>query len=369
MLRVTHAQLKELIRVSVERKVPLMIWGSPGIGKTYCAKEVAKEQGIDLIDLRLSLFDPTELKGLPAFVDYEGPDGKLLKKTVWTTSDLIPSSGKGILLLDELNMAPELIQAPAYQLLQFRQIGTSVLGDEWGIIATGNKLSDQTPTHMLSSALVNRIMHVELNPPNIDAWVTWALDNALDDRVIGFVISNPGELYKIADITTEEYAFPTPRSWELTSRVILGIEDIQKVQHLAMSLIGTETGSKFVAFVKLSQTIQFEKYLENPKLIKEICDISKIDVLYNFVVNVVKYWKLAKHKISKRAMKKFDSSKKVKLYGIDTFVKLAINMEQREAGALLLRLLKRQNENSFKKQLLSCKDWKLCTEIYGKYLI
>ena len=50
-----------------ERKVPVFLWGPPGIGKSSVVSQIAKEQEIAYIDLRLSLLDPTDLRGIPFF--------------------------------------------------------------------------------------------------------------------------------------------------------------------------------------------------------------------------------------------------------------------------------------------------------------
>ncbi len=50
-----------------ERKVPVFLWGPPGIGKSSIVAQIAREAGIGFIDLRLSLLDPTDLRGIPFF--------------------------------------------------------------------------------------------------------------------------------------------------------------------------------------------------------------------------------------------------------------------------------------------------------------
>jgi len=50
-----------------ERKVPVFLWGPPGIGKSSIVAQIAKEKDIGFIDLRLSLLDPTDLRGIPFF--------------------------------------------------------------------------------------------------------------------------------------------------------------------------------------------------------------------------------------------------------------------------------------------------------------
>ena len=42
-----------------------MIWGAPGVGKSDVVAQVAKAMNAELRDVRLTLFDPVDLKGFP----------------------------------------------------------------------------------------------------------------------------------------------------------------------------------------------------------------------------------------------------------------------------------------------------------------
>ena len=55
--------LSTLIENHVKHSV--FIWGAPGIGKSSAVKQVANEQNLELIDLRISQLAPTDIRGLP----------------------------------------------------------------------------------------------------------------------------------------------------------------------------------------------------------------------------------------------------------------------------------------------------------------
>jgi len=44
---------------------PVMLWGPPGIGKSQMVAQVAVEQNVDVIDIRLSQMEPSDLRGIP----------------------------------------------------------------------------------------------------------------------------------------------------------------------------------------------------------------------------------------------------------------------------------------------------------------
>ncbi|MCJ7766704.1 MAG: MoxR family ATPase, partial [Thiovulaceae bacterium] len=100
----------------IKAQIPTFLWGPPGIGKSSIIKQIAKANAYAFIDLRLSLMDPTDLKGIP-FYDKE------LHQALWAPPSFLPREGQGILFLDELNSAPPAVQASAYQLILDRKVG------------------------------------------------------------------------------------------------------------------------------------------------------------------------------------------------------------------------------------------------------
>mgnify|MGYP000560121718 CR=1 FL=1 len=51
-------------------KRPVFLWGAPGVGKSELAKQIADKKYLGntlLIDLRVALFEPTDIRGMPFF--------------------------------------------------------------------------------------------------------------------------------------------------------------------------------------------------------------------------------------------------------------------------------------------------------------
>ena len=124
------------------------IWGAPGIGKSSIVRQIAERRRMPLIDIRASLLDPTDLRGIPMIQD---------GTAVWCPPSFLPkkSDKPGILFLDEINAAPPLVQAALYQLILDRRVGEYELPEGWRIIAAGNRREDKAVTFRLSSALAN----------------------------------------------------------------------------------------------------------------------------------------------------------------------------------------------------------------------
>jgi hypothetical protein len=177
------------------------IWGAVGVGKSELVAGMAKEEKIGLIDFRMAMRDPTDIKGFPM------PDAK--KKTmVFYRDDELPTSGEGILFLDELNSAMPATQAAGMQLTLTGRIGDYTLPPGWSIVAAGNRETDRSIVNRMPAALSNRFIHIDYEV-NVADWCSWALENGVSDKLVAFIRFRPHLLHKP---DYNERAFPTPRS-------------------------------------------------------------------------------------------------------------------------------------------------------------
>lgn len=65
MKKISHKKLKNQIKLAYKKKQTLFIWGAPGIGKSDVTKQASEELAVDLIDVRITQLDPSDLRGLP----------------------------------------------------------------------------------------------------------------------------------------------------------------------------------------------------------------------------------------------------------------------------------------------------------------
>ena len=140
--------LKKSLIPLIKSQIPTFIWGSPGVGKSSLISQIAQESNMEFIDLRLSLLDPTDLRGVPFF-------DQTTKTAIWAKPEFLPNSNSeefGILFLDEINSAPPTIQAAAYQLILDRKIGEYTLPKNYSIIAAGNYENDRGVTSRMPSS-------------------------------------------------------------------------------------------------------------------------------------------------------------------------------------------------------------------------
>jgi MoxR-like ATPase len=184
----------------------VMIWGPPGVGKSAIVSQVADRHALQLVDLRLSQLAPTDLRGLPV------ADGKVSR---WLPPEFLPNDGKGVLFLDELNMAPPAVQGIAQQLILNRRVGNYEVPQGWFIWAAGNRKEDRAAVFDMPAPLANRFLHYHVEP-NFDSFRAWAGRAGIHEQVMAFLAFRPTLLHKPDG---RNPAWPSCRSWELASEL------------------------------------------------------------------------------------------------------------------------------------------------------
>ena len=239
------SQALDAIRACMEAKLPVMLWGPPGIGKSDSIRQLGKEQDRPVIDLRMSLLNPVDLRGVPV-----ARDGK----TDWWAPCFLPQVGEesenAILFLDEMNAAPPSVQAAAYQLVLDRRVGEYVLPKGVDVIAAGNRGTDRAIVFDMSSALRNRFMHYEI-VEDLDEWKDWAMRNGIRDEVISFLNYKQDRLFYF-DPKVHVRQFPTPRSWEYVSRLMGQLDSYRHAAPLFAGGLGDGVANEFMGFLRVA---------------------------------------------------------------------------------------------------------------------
>ena len=232
--------LKKIIQSSFSGSI--MIWGAPGIGKSSVVSSVAKDAEIQFIDLRLSQLAPTDLRGLPVPVHPSSDQVTGISK--WYPPDFLPTKGKGILFLDEINMAPPTMQGVAQQLILDRKVGNYKVPSDWFVFAAGNRKEDRASVFEMPSPLANRFLHLNMEV-SFDCFKAYALEKNLAEEVISFLAFRPTLLHKI---NKQEPAWPSPRTWEIASRLF-------KIGLPVTAAVGEGAGAEFSSFLDVYKNL------------------------------------------------------------------------------------------------------------------
>lgn len=286
-------------------KVP-MLWGPPGIGKSEMVQGLADSGALGkavVIDIRLPLMEPTDIRGIP----YYNPTENTMK---WAPSEEFPTVEFAknydtvILFLDELNAAPQSVQAASYQLILNRRVGTYKLPENVRVIVAGNRDGDGGTTFRMPTPLKNRMVHFEL-AADYDSWVEWAMVNGVHSEVIGYISYAKGDLMKF-DPRSPERAFPTPRSWTFVSDFLYDREiDDMDLMELVTGTIGEGTAQSFMAQRKHSKDIPLPEDVLSGKVTK--LKTKEISAMYSLTVNLCRELQEESKKTGKKDAAKFSS--------------------------------------------------------------
>ena len=267
--------LTKSLSALVEQKVPTFLWGAPGIGKSSIVKQIAKDMDVAFIDLRLALMDPTDLKGIP-FYDKES------HTALWAPPAFLPSTGEGILFLDELNSAAPSVQSSAYQLILDRKVGEYELPDGWAIVAAGNREGDRGVTYRMPAPLANRFVHFELEV-DLNDWRDWAYKSALDERIIAYISYKNEHLFTF-DAKSDAKSFATPRSWEYVGNILKSSLSTELLLETISGTVGKDVAVSFLSFIRVMDRLPDVQNILNAKD-TEYSD--EVDVLYALSAGIV----------------------------------------------------------------------------------
>jgi MoxR-like ATPase len=216
-------------------QISTMIWGSPGIGKSSIVEELTRDHAIDFVDVRLSQLAPTDLRGLPV-----AEDG--ISK--WYPPEFLPREGKGILFLDELNMAPPAMQGVAQQLILDRRVGSYTVPEGWFVWAAGNRKEDRAAVFDMPAPLANRFLHLQVEP-DFDSFKAYALERAVHEQIIAFLSFRPPLLHKL---DPQQPAWCSPRSWVMASALHAADLSIAPA-------VGVAAEAEFAAYIELYRAL------------------------------------------------------------------------------------------------------------------
>jgi hypothetical protein len=269
---------RRAIRKAIGARRPAFLWGPPGIGKSDLVKQIGEESGREVIDVRLALWEPTDIKGIPY---YNAEQGRM----VWAPPAELPTDPEStaIIFLDELNSAPPAVQAAAYQLILNRRVGTYILPRGVDIVAAGNREGDRGVTYRMPAPLANRFLHLEMKV-DFDDWQDWATINRVHEEVVGYVSFAKQDLNDF-DPKSSSKAFPTPRSWTFVSDLLKDEDtDTETLHNLIAGAVGDGLAVKFMAHRKIASRLPRAEDVLDGK-VKDLA-IKEVSAMYTLTTSL-----------------------------------------------------------------------------------
>lgn len=253
-ISVTQSDLLEIL-LNVAPVRPVFIWGAPGIGKSALVEQFAEEVGLPCVSLLGSQLAPEDIIGIPQIQD---------DVSTFFPPRMIARKEPYVLFLDELNACSQEVQKAFYSLIYERRIGEYHLPEGSIVVGAGNRAQDSAIVKNMSSALVNRMFHVQLKA-DVRQWLAWAYRSGIHPWITDYISQRPDHLFSEPPKTEEPYS--TPRSWHMLSDALteygVGSRDIPQevLRMLAYGTISPSHAGMFLAYTK---------QLKNTHLLDEI---------------------------------------------------------------------------------------------------
>ena len=287
-------QLSEAYIALIKKGRPLrrfpsvMLWGAPGVGKSQGVRQIAAaieeqtDKRVDVTDVRLLLFNPVDLRGIPT-ANADKTLAVWLKPKIFQMDD--SDAVVNILFLDEISAAPQSVQAAAYQITLDRTVGEHKLPENCIVIAAGNRVTDRSVAYAMPKALANRLCHFEITT-DADGWHDWAVQAGIHGKVVSFLDHKPGLLMGFST-DTADLSFATPRSWEMVSNILNDISyDVEEVFPLIAGCIGDRVAGELLMW---SESYDRLPSVEDIFSGEEQASPSRPETLYALSSQIVSY--------------------------------------------------------------------------------
>lgn len=214
------------------RQRPVLLIGSPGVGKTQIMEQIAEECKCGLVSYTITHHTRQSAVGLP-FIKTEVFDGMEFSVTEYTMSEIIASiykeireTGKkeGILFIDEINCVSETLAPTMLQFLQCKMFGNQKVPKGWIIVAAGNPPEYNKSVREFDVVTLDRVrqIHVEAD---YAVWREYAAEAGIHRAVRGYLELHKENFYRIEN-DVDGLHFVTARGWEDFSHLLYSYKEL-----------------------------------------------------------------------------------------------------------------------------------------------
>ena len=239
-------ELAETLSYMIPARLPVLIVGAPGIGKSDLVAQAALRTHYTLIISHPVVNDPTDAKGLP-WPDREGQSARFLP--FGDLARALAAVDPTVWFLDDLGQATPAVQASYMQLLLARRIGDHVLPDCVSFVAASNRRTDRAGVSGLLEPVKSRFTAILDLDPDLDDWTEWALANQVRPELLAFLRFRPDLLHNFSP-SLDLVNSPCPRTWHACNQLLtLGLPAHLEFPALC-GAIGEGAAAEFVGFLR-----------------------------------------------------------------------------------------------------------------------
>ena len=258
---VTLGQAKSLMR-ALAAEQSLLLLSPPGAGKSESVAQVAAEAGLPCRSLLGTQIAPEDVSGIPRIIG---------ERSVFCPPRiLLPESPEPFcLFLDELPACAPDVQKAFYSVLLERRLGEHALPAGTWVVAAGNRAQDRAVVRALSSALVNRVIILNIRI-DVREWLAWAAAHRVRSEILSFIMFMPEALMR--PVPPQPVPFSTPRAWASLSRALdltdaAGLESRETRRALAFGRLSPEDAAIFCAMAEesIENLLPPKHYIDAPE--------------------------------------------------------------------------------------------------------
>lgn len=265
----------------------LMLYGSPGIGKTALFQGLGQEPrlvtwaseqcgetlaALPVVTLSAPELNVEDLLGVPTVEELirRLPDGtdRAFKVTRWATPAALDPTRPFLLFIDEPNRCEPSVRNALFQLITGRTTSGGFCLPKGSIVCmAGNRLEDRAGVRSMDTAFSNRCAHFELLVDH-EAWLDWAAGQAGFSPIVrAFLARHPGYLNRF-DPASPSPQQPTPRTWAGAGFALPKTPGALHGQ-IIQGIVGMEAAQLFRSFQKYADVVpDVVSLLNNPKEVK-----------------------------------------------------------------------------------------------------
>ena len=272
----------EALAVAVAARVPALLWGAPGTGKTSAVTALATALGWPCEVVIASIREPSDFAGLPVV----GPGGVVaFAPPSWARR--LADAGYGLLFLDEISTAPPAVQAALLRVVLERAVGDLALPEGVAVVAAANPPEQAADGWDLSAPLANRFCHLDWPtdarafaegmvggfpaPPPVDLPPGWDVVGLATARaaVAAFSTVRPGLVCVVpSDPSAAGRGWPSPRTWDLAARLLAACAAVEAGDAVRTALVtgvvGAGAGIELLLWLREADLPDPEAVLADP---------------------------------------------------------------------------------------------------------
>lgn len=273
------------MQVLLAAKVPVLLWGDPGTGKTETIERYAARAGWRTTTVIVSLHEPTDFGGLPVRTE----EGVVFEPPMWA-KEIAASREPWLVFFDEVNAGTPAVQNALMRVVLEGRVAQLDLGRSVRFVAAANPVHQNVGAWDLSAPLSSRFAHLRW-PVSLEEWKQGYLSGWADSGPLDIPADTTPDPKMVADHKAVQTAFltarpdllsapprqgipaggfPCPRTWDRTARCLAIAEEAASDEEtellIASSLLGTGAAAEYLSFERNLDLPDTDQLLADPSV-------------------------------------------------------------------------------------------------------